>query len=100
MDLSELRRIRYVPEQEWHAINAAGRHLLQAGMPADGTEAHVLLAQWLGLMDRLVGHDAVLRDKLMRAQQAEPLLQASSAVSPEVRKFLQQAFAMLDPHAT
>ena len=99
-DLSELRRFRYVPEQEWGAINAMGRQLLQAGKPADGTEARALLAQWRGLMDRLVGHDAGLRDKLMRAQQAEPLLRASSSVSPEVRQFLQQASASLDPHAT
>jgi DNA-binding transcriptional MerR regulator len=99
-DLSELRRFRYVPEQEWREVNATGRQLLQAGKPADGAEARALLAQWLGLMDRLVGHDPGLREKLMRAQRAEPLLQASSAVCPEVRQFLQQAFAVLDPHAT
>lgn len=99
-DLAELRRIRYVPEQEWRAINVAGRHLLQAGEPADGAEARALLAQWQCLLDRLVGHDAGLREKLMRAQQAEPLLQASSSVSLEVRQFLQQTFATLDPHAT
>jgi len=101
VDLSELRRIRYVPENEWRAVNATGRQLLETGKPADGAEARALLAQWLGLLDRSVGHDAGLREKLMRAQRVEPSLKASSAVSPEVRDFLQKTAAMmLDPHAT
>jgi hypothetical protein len=46
----------------------------------------------------MVGHDAVLRARLLAAYE-EPLLQAGLVFTPEVRRYVERA-AALDPHAT
>jgi DNA-binding transcriptional MerR regulator len=96
-DLGELRRLRYVPEAEWQAIDAAALKLMREGEPADGPRAKALRAQWVDLLGRLVDGDRALFDKLLAANRSEPLLRTGSPVSPEVRDYLTLA---LDPHAT
>jgi len=49
------------------------------------------------LLGRLVDGDRALLYKLLAANRNEPLLRASSPVSPEVRDYLTVG---LDPHAT
>lgn len=86
--LEELARFRHVPECEWRGVDAAGRKLLEAGEPVGSEAAQALLRQWLGLMDQLVGGDVTLRDKVMRAGLAEPLLRAGTPLGMPVRQYL------------
>jgi DNA-binding transcriptional MerR regulator len=96
-DLAELRRIRYVPEAQWQAVNAAALKLMREGKPADGAEAKALRAQWFGLLGRSVDGDRALFDRMLAANRSDPLLRTGSPVLPEVRAYLTSS---LDPHAT
>lgn len=93
----ELRCLRYVPEAEFRAVNAAGVELLRQGKPAQGAEARALLGRWMGLLEQLVGGDRAMLARLLDANRREPLLQAASPIAAEVRAYLTQG---LDPHAT
>ena len=56
--------------------------------------------RWAALQDRLCGHDADMRRKLLLAQREQPLLLAGSPLVAEVREFLLKGEKTLDPHAT
>ena len=97
MGPDDIKRIRYVPESQWAAINAEGQELLRRGCPPASAEVQALRRRWLGLLMHMVGEDAALLRKTLLANQAEPLLAEGSPIAPEVREFLMRG---LDPHAT
>jgi DNA-binding transcriptional MerR regulator len=94
--LDELARVRFVPEAEWKSITERGRQLIARGKTPRSREARELARRWMVLIERLMGGDAEMVQRLFRATRAEPLLMAGSTLDPEVRDFLRQA---LDPHA-
>ena len=97
VDLEDLKRVRYVPEARWAEIESQGQDLLRRGCAPDSAEAQALRQRWLALQMELVGGDAGLLRKILRANQIEPLLSEGSPITAEVRAFLTQG---LDPHAT
>ncbi|MCP3137772.1 hypothetical protein [Pyxidicoccus xibeiensis] len=51
-------------------------------------------------MDRMAGHDTVLRDKLLAAHRHEPVVAAGSMLDAPARQYLRQAIhSALDPVA-
>jgi DNA-binding transcriptional MerR regulator len=96
----ELARIRYVPENEWQAVEAQAQQLLQAGVPAHAREARAVLKRWQALTARLTDGDTALRDKLQALVRTEPLLRDSAPISAASRSYLLQAQQKkaLDPH--
>ena len=98
--MDELAKVRYVPEEEWRAVGAEGARLLAAGEPPTGAAARAVARRYFGLLGRLVSGDGVLVKKLVAVTSREPLLQAGSALPPDVRSFLLESLEGLDPHAT
>ena len=69
-------------------------------MPPHGASARQLAIDWQHLLDRMVRHDSDLRERLLAAYENEPLIQAGTAFTPEVRHYMRQAAGgTLDPHA-
>lgn len=97
MTLDDMRRIRYVPEREWRAVDEDGRALLAQGSTPRSAAARALAGRWQQLVERLTGGDAQFAAQLMLASQCEPLLASASPLGAEVREFIVKA---LDPHAT
>lgn len=76
---------------EWRALLARGQRLMSDGVPPHASAAHELARDWQALMDRTVGHDVALGERLMAAYENEPLLQASMAFTPALRNYVKQA---------
>jgi len=87
----EVRRIRPVPESELHAIEAQVRGLMARNVRPGSEPARAAARQWLAVLDRMVGRDAGIRAKLLRAHACEPLLQAGAVLSPAVRAYLTES---------
>lgn len=89
----EIRRFRHVPQAEWNAVGREVRQLIAQGVPPASEAGRAVARQWLGLVDRLVNHDPVVREKLMQAHAGEPLLQAGSPLEAPVRAYLREGAA-------
>lgn len=97
IDAEDLQRLDKTLEPQWRALSQRAERLMADGVPPDAASAHQLAREWHALLDRMVRHDASLRDRLVTAYENEPLLQAGW-IAPEVRRYVRQA-AALDPHA-
>jgi hypothetical protein len=95
----ELQRLDKTLDPEWRALGERAERLMADGVPPDSAGARQLAREWQALLDRMVRHDATLRARLLAAYENEPLLQAGTAFTPEVRRYVWRA-AALDPHAT
>jgi MerR family transcriptional regulator, thiopeptide resistance regulator len=87
----ELERLDKTLDPEWRALAGRAERLMADGVPPHSAAARELARDWQALMDRMVGHDAALRAKLLAAYENEPLLQAGVVFTPEVRRYVQQA---------
>jgi hypothetical protein len=95
----ELQRLDKTLDPEWRALAERAERLMADGVPPESAGARQLAHEWQALLDRMVRHDAALRGRLVAAYENEPLLQAGTAFTPEVRRYVAQA-AALDPDAT
>jgi DNA-binding transcriptional MerR regulator len=84
----DLQRIDFSLDAQWRVLGERAEHLSAAGAPPDSPEARALGQDWQALLDRMVRHDAGLRDRLVAAYASESLLQGSSAFSPEARHYM------------
>ncbi len=101
LSLNELMLLKRVRPSEWDALTRAVEKLRHKGLPPDSPQARELGQQWLALMDRVAGHDPVVREKLLAAHRQEPLVAATSGLDAAGRKYLQDAVqSVLDPVAT
>lgn len=99
MTKEEMSGLRHVPEDDWQALHREVLDLIARGIPPQATQAQAALAHWQELLDRLSGGNRALRDKVLRAAAAEPLLRAGSALSPAAHAYLREAMQKaLDPH--
>jgi hypothetical protein len=76
---------------EWRALVERGQRLMADGVPPYASAARELARDWHALMDRTVGHDAALRERLIAAYESEPLLQAGMPFTPALRNYVEQA---------
>ena len=61
------------------------------GVPPQASAARELARDWQALMERTVGSDVALGERLIAAYENEPLLHAGMAFTPALRKYLEQA---------
>ena len=76
---------------EWRALLERSERLMTDGVPPHDPAARELARDWRALMDRTVGHDAALGERLLEVYENEPLLQAGMAFTPTLRKYIRQA---------
>lgn len=95
----ELQQLDKTLDPEWRALAERAERLIADGVTPDSAQARQLARDWQALLDRMARHDAALRAKLLAAYENEPLLQAGTAFTPEVRRYVWRA-AALDPDAT
>jgi DNA-binding transcriptional MerR regulator len=101
LSLQELMTLQRVRPEEWDALTRTVEALRQQGLPPDSRPARELGQRWLALMDRVAGHDAGVREKLMKAHREEPVVAATSTLDAAGRQYLQDAVqSALDPVAT
>ena len=84
----ELQRLDKTLQPEWTALIARAARLVEEGVPPQAPAARRLSRAWQRLLDRVVRHDAALREKLLTAFEREPLLQAGAEAPPEVWRYL------------
>jgi len=77
----------------WQALVARGLRLMEEGVPPEAPAARALAREWQALMQRTVGDDAALRERLLAAYADEPLLQAGLPLTPALRRYVEQATA-------
>jgi DNA-binding transcriptional MerR regulator len=76
---------------EWRAILERAERLMADGVAPHAPAARDLARDWRALMDRTVGHDAALGERLLAVYEKEPLLQAGMAFTPTLRNYIRQA---------
>jgi MerR family transcriptional regulator, thiopeptide resistance regulator len=84
----DLQRIDFTLDPQWRALGERAEHLMAAGVLPDSADARHLGREWQALLDQMVRHDASLRARLLAAYENEPLLQASSAFSPQALHYM------------
>lgn len=94
----DLRRLGPVPDTDWQALSADVQALIDAGTPADSSAAKALVKRWQAIGRRSSRGDAALWLRLQVAHAREPLLRASSPLTPQARDYLHRA-AGFDPPA-
>jgi MerR family transcriptional regulator, thiopeptide resistance regulator len=85
---------------QWRELLERAERLMADAVPSDASAAGELARDWQALMDRTVGKDAALGERLIAAYENEPLLQAGMPFTPALGNYIKQAAAALDPHAT
>jgi MerR family transcriptional regulator, thiopeptide resistance regulator len=95
----ELHRLDKTLDPEWRALAGRAERLMADGVPPDSVQARQLACEWQALLDRMAGHDATLRTRLLAAYENEPLIRAGVVFTLEVWRYVRRASA-LDPHAT
>lgn len=86
----DFRPMRLVPDEDFEAIEKAGRKLLDGGKTPTEAASRKLRDRWHALLDEMAGGDATLRAKLLTMHQADPRLLAGAPLSRDVREFLMQ----------
>jgi DNA-binding transcriptional MerR regulator len=86
--IEDLKRLKVGFDAEWIELAARIDKLIQVNAPADGKEAQEALATWSGLVDRAVDHDPALRERLIAAFVAEPVLAAGGILNGGQRDFI------------
>jgi DNA-binding transcriptional MerR regulator len=99
LSADELQRLDKTLDPNWRALGGRAEGMITDGVPPHSAEARQLAREWQALMDRMVRHDAALRDRLLAAYENEPLLQAGTVFTLEVWRYVRRA-AALDPDAT
>lgn len=87
----DFKPARMVPDEEFAAIEKAGRKLLEQRTRPTSRPARALRERWVVLLDRMTGGDARKVDKLLKLHRGDPRLLAGAPLSREVRDFLLQA---------
>lgn len=100
LSADDLQRIDFTLDPEWRALGERAEHLAAAGSPPYSPAARQLGREWMALLDRMARQDAGLRARLLAAYRDEPLLQASSAFSPQALHYMGLIKKALDPHVT
>ncbi|MBC5781347.1 MerR family transcriptional regulator [Ramlibacter sp. USB13] len=86
----DFKPARMVPDEEFAAIEKAGRKLLAQRTRPTSQPARALRERWVELLERMAGGDARKVGKLLTLHQADPLLLAGAPLGREVRDFLLQ----------
>ena len=86
----DLQRLDFTLDAEWRALGERTERLIDSGVPSVSPEARSLAREWLALLERMVRHDAGLRDRLLAAYAKEPLLLASAAFSARARHYMER----------
>ena len=89
----ELQLLDNTLEPEWRALNERAERLMADGVPPRSAGARQLAREWQDLLDRVVRHDAALRERLLAAYENETLLQAGAVLTPEARSYVRRAAA-------
>ncbi len=76
---------------QWRALLERAERLMADGVPPQASAARELARDWQALMERTVGSDVALGERLIAAYENEPLLHAGMAFTPALRKYLDQA---------
>lgn len=87
----ELRQLHPVPREDWAALGKATQELMDAKVPPGSDTATGLAHRWQALSLRATGGNVPLCNRLRQAFEAEPLLQAGGPLTPEQRRYLNQA---------
>lgn len=88
LSADDLQRIDFTLDPQWRALGERAERLMASGAAPDSADARELGRDWLALLDRMVREDPGRRARLMAAYEHEPVLQASSAFSPEALHFM------------
>jgi DNA-binding transcriptional MerR regulator len=91
----DLRRLRVLPDEEWRAFNDSVMVLIPQQLPPHAPQVLAALKRWNEMIDHCALNDPVLRTKVQRAFEAEPLLRNSSPLQPVAREYLMKAAAAL-----
>lgn len=76
---------------EFAALDAQARQAIAEGVAPASAQGRAFALRWSALMDRLVRGDAALREKLLGAFRAEPLLRIGGLIGDDVTAFLRAA---------
>ena len=87
----ELQRLDKTLDPQWRALGERAERLMADGVPPRAAAARELARDWQALQERMAGHDATLRAKLLAAYENEPLIQAGAVFRPEVWRYMSQA---------
>lgn len=87
----------HVPHHAWADLQRDVQALMARALPCHHPDALACARRWSALLDTLASHDSGLRARLMQATASEPLLQAGSPLSSDVRAYLQAAAACAQP---
>jgi MerR family transcriptional regulator, thiopeptide resistance regulator len=93
INADELQRLDKTLDPEWRELGERAERMMTNGVPPHSAEARQLAREWQALLDRMVRHDATLRARLLAAYENEPLLQAGTVFTPEVRRYIGRAAA-------
>ncbi|MBP7616462.1 MAG: MerR family transcriptional regulator [Steroidobacteraceae bacterium] len=86
----EQQRVKKTRPQ-WRALLERAERLMADGVPPHAPAARELALDWRALMDRTVGRDAALGERLLALYENEPLLQAGMAFTPALRHYIEQS---------
>jgi MerR family transcriptional regulator, thiopeptide resistance regulator len=78
---------------EWDAMVAEVRALVDAGTPADAPQAGALALRWMTMLERDTGGHAGLAAKLVAMQAAEPALRQMNGITPQTEAYVREALA-------
>lgn len=87
----DLRQLRPVSREAWADLGDAIQAMIDAAVPAQSEAATALARRWFELSHQACGGDAALRERLQRAFETEPLLQAGEPLTPAQRDFLNRS---------
>lgn len=93
LNIDEIKRLNKNLDEQWRQLEKAARKIISQKLTVESKAAQELAAQWDKLIDEVTCHDPLIREKLLRAARSEPLIQASSPLSPEVGDFIRRAYA-------
>jgi DNA-binding transcriptional MerR regulator len=93
LDLDDIKRLNKNLDAKWNQLEQAAQQIVRQRLSVESKEAQQLASQWSDLVDAVTDHDPTIREKFLRAVRSEPLIQASSTLSPEVSDFIRRAYA-------
>ena len=91
----ELRRVASLPDAEWADFSDSVLALMAQQLPPHAPPVLAALKRWNEMIDHVTQHDPVLRAKLQRAYETEPMLHNASPLQPGARNYLMQVAAAL-----